>query len=147
LVIERLVRVMQKLHPDRNIVLEKPDADIMWFRGDEGDLEEMAGNLLDNASKWAKARVRVRLSTDRSQSQPMLAIRIDDDGKGLAAEEMQQVLRRGVRLDEKTAGSGLGLDIVKELVDVYGGSLQLERSDLGGLRADLRLPAARPGRA
>jgi signal transduction histidine kinase len=107
----------------------------------------MAGNLLDNASKWAKARVRVRLSTDRGQSQPMLAIRIDDDGKGLAAEEMQQVLRRGVRLDEKTAGSGLGLDIVKELVDVYGGALQLDRSDLGGLRADLRLPAARPGRA
>jgi signal transduction histidine kinase len=77
----------------------------------------------------------------------MLLIRIDDDGPGLTHEEASQVLRRGVRLDEKTAGSGLGLDIVKELVDVYGGSLQLERSDLGGLRADLRLPAARPGRA
>jgi signal transduction histidine kinase len=147
LLIERLVRVMQKLHPDRTIRFEKPDGAVMWFRGDEGDLEEMAGNLLDNASKWAKANVRVQMETDRGQSQPMLLIRIDDDGNGLSAEEAQQVLRRGVRLDEKTAGSGLGLDIVKELVDVYGGSLQLERSDLGGLRAELRLPAARPGRA
>jgi len=147
LLLTRLVRVMHKLHPERTIAFETPDAAVMWFRGDEGDLEEMAGNLLDNACKWAKARVQVRLETDRSQSQPMLLIRIDDDGPGLTHEEASQVLRRGVRLDEKTAGSGLGLDIVKELVDVYGGSLQLERSDLGGLRADLRLPAARPGRA
>ena len=76
----------------------------------------------------------------------MLVVRVEDDGNGLTDEEASKVLRRGVRLDEKTPGSGLGLDIVKELVDVYGGSLQLGRSELGGLRAELRLPAARPGR-
>jgi signal transduction histidine kinase len=142
----RLVRVMQKLHPNREIELLPPDPALLWFRGDEGDLEEMAGNLLDNASKWAQHRVRISLASDRSQSTSMLVIRVEDDGVGLTDTEAAQVLRRGVRLDEKTPGSGLGLDIVKELVDVYGGSLQLERSDLGGLLAELRLPAARPGR-
>jgi len=90
--------------------------------------------------------VRVSLHTDRREAAPLLVIRIEDDGKGLTDDEAREVLRRGVRLDEKTPGSGLGLDIVKELVDVYGGSLQLGRSELGGLRAELRLPAARPGR-
>jgi len=146
ILVSRLARVMQKLHPDRTIDFRRPDASLPWFRGDEGDLEEMAGNLLDNACKWAGDQVRVSLVTDRREATPMLVVRIEDDGKGLTEEEASKVLRRGVRLDEKTPGSGLGLDIVKELVDVYGGSLQLGRSDLGGLKAELRLPAARPGR-
>ncbi|AKR54746.1 Sensor histidine kinase [Devosia sp. H5989] len=146
ILVSRLARVMQKLHPDRTIDFRRPDASLPWFRGDEGDLEEMAGNLLDNACKWAGDQVRVSLVTDRREANPMLVVRIEDDGKGLTEEEASKVLRRGVRLDEKTPGSGLGLDIVKELVDVYGGSLQLGRSDLGGLKAELRLPAARPGR-
>jgi len=144
--VSRLARVMQKLHPDRAIEFRQPEPGLPWFRGDEGDLEEMAGNLLDNASKWARSNVRVSLAADRREANAMLLIRIEDDGKGLTDEEAREVLRRGVRLDEKTPGSGLGLDIVKELVDVYGGSLQLGRSELGGLRAELRLPAARPGR-
>ena len=144
--VSRLARVMQKLHPDRVIEFRQPEPGLPWFRGDEGDLEEMAGNLLDNASKWARSNVRVSLAADRREANAMLLIRIEDDGKGLTDEEAREVLRRGVRLDEKTPGSGLGLDIVKELVDVYGGSLQLGRSELGGLRAELRLPAARPGR-
>ena len=76
----------------------------------------------------------------------MLLIRIEDDGPGLTGQEADKVLQRGVRLDEKTPGTGLGLDIVKELVDVYGGTLQLKRSSLGGLLAELRLPSARLGR-
>ena len=84
---------------------------------------------------------------ERTPSQQFLLIRIEDDGPGLTEEEAKKVLRRGVRLDEKTPGSGLGLDIVKELVDVYGGSLQLKRSVLGGLLAELRLPAAKVGLA
>lgn len=141
----RLTRVMRKIHPDCTIAFQRPDASLPWFRGDEADLEEMAGNLLDNACKWSKGQVGVRLDAERSDTGTMLLIRIDDNGPGLTEEDAQKVLRRGVRLDEKTPGSGLGLDIVKELVDVYGGSLGLRRSALGGLLVELRLPTARLG--
>jgi signal transduction histidine kinase len=139
----RLTRVMQKLNPRVTIAMVRPDASLPWFRGDEGDLEEMAGNLIDNACKWAKSSIGVTIVAERSGQTANLLIKIDDDGPGLTEEEAVKVLRRGVRLDEKTPGSGLGLDIVKELVDVYGGSLQLKRSVLGGLLAELRLPAAK----
>ena len=141
----RLTRVMRKIHPDCTIAFQRPDASLPWFRGDEADLEEMAGNLLDNACKWSKGQVGVRLDAERGDTGTMLLIRIDDNGPGLTEEDAQKVLRRGVRLDEKTPGSGLGLDIVKELVDVYGGSLALKRSALGGLLVELRLPTARLG--
>ena len=141
----RLVRVMEKLNKNVTIAFKRPDASLPWFRGDEGDLEEMAGNLLDNACKWSGGVVAVTMFAERTPSQQFLLIRIEDDGPGLTEEEAQKVLRRGVRLDEKTPGSGLGLDIVKELVDVYGGSLQLRRSVLGGLLAELKLPAAKVG--
>ncbi len=141
----RLVRVMEKLNKQVTIALVRPDASLPWFRGDEGDLEEMAGNLLDNACKWSAGKIAVTMAAERTAAQAFLVIKIEDDGPGLTEEEAQKVLRRGVRLDEKTPGSGLGLDIVKELVDVYGGTLQLRRSVLGGLLAELRLPAARVG--
>ena len=145
MVMLRLVRVMQKLNQNVVIAFKRPDASLPWFRGDEGDLEEIAGNLLDNACKWSKGQIAVTMVAERTPSQQFLLIRIEDDGPGLTEEEAKKVLRRGVRLDEKTPGSGLGLDIVKELVDVYGGSLQLKRSVLGGLLAELRLPAAKVG--
>ena len=141
----RLTRVMRKIHPDCTIDFQSHDAALPWFRGDEADLEEMAGNLLDNACKWSHGQVSVRLNAERSDTGTVLLIRIEDNGPGLSDEDAQKVLRRGVRLDEKTPGTGLGLDIVKELVDVYGGSLSLKRSALGGLLAELRLPTARPG--
>lgn len=141
----RLTRVMNKIHPDVTVAFQRPDASLPWFRGDEADLEEMAGNLLDNACKWSKGQVGVRLDAERGNTGTLLLIRIDDNGPGLSEEDAQKVLRRGVRLDEKTPGSGLGLDIVKELVDVYGGSLELKRSALGGLLVELRLPTARLG--
>ncbi len=140
---DRLVRVMGKLHRDRTISLNSGTADEIWFRGEESDLEEMAGNLLDNASKWAKSAVEVTLVAPANAPTRILMITIEDDGPGLSDAEAEKALRRGVRLDEKTPGSGLGLDIVKELVDVYGGTLSLGRSDLGGLKAELVLPAAR----
>ena len=141
----RLIRVMRKIHPDVTIAFQRPDASLPWFRGDEADLEEMTGNLLDNACKWSKGQVGVRLDAERSETATMLLIRIDDNGPGLSDEDAQKALRRGVRLDEKTPGSGLGLDIIKELVDVYGGSLALKRSALGGLLVEMRLPTARLG--
>jgi signal transduction histidine kinase len=145
MVMLRLVRVMQKLNQKVTIAFKRPDASLPWFRGDESDLEEMAGNLLDNACKWSKGQIAVTMMAERTASAQMLLIRVEDDGPGLTEEEAKKVLRRGVRLDEKTPGSGLGLDIVKELVDVYGGSLQLKRSVLGGLLCELRLPAAKVG--
>lgn len=145
MVLLRLTRVMRKIHPEVTIAFQRPDASLPWFRGDEADLEEMVGNLLDNACKWSKGQVGVRLGSERGASATMLLIRIDDNGPGLTEEQAQQALRRGVRLDEKTPGTGLGLDIVKELIDVYGGRLDLGRSALGGLLVELRLPTARLG--
>ncbi|MBJ3785174.1 sensor histidine kinase [Devosia sediminis] len=141
----RMTRVMRKIHPNVTIAFQRPDASLPWFRGDEADLEEMAGNLLDNACKWSSGQVGVRLSAERGDKGTQLLVRIDDNGPGLSEADAQKVLRRGVRLDEKTPGTGLGLDIVKELVDVYGGSLELKRSQLGGLLVELRLPTARLG--
>ncbi len=145
MILLRLTRVMQKIHPDVTLAFQRPDASLPWFRGDEADLEEIAGNLMDNACKWSKGQVGIRVSSERGPKGNQLLIRIDDNGPGLTDDEAQKVLRRGVRLDEKTPGTGLGLDIVKELVDVYGGSLDLKRSQLGGLLVELRLPAARLG--
>lgn len=145
MVMLRLTRVMGKIHPDVAVKFQRPDVSLPWFRGDEADLEEMAGNLLDNACKWSKGEVEVHLGSEAGETGTMLLIRIDDNGAGLSDEDAQKVLRRGVRLDEKTPGSGLGLDIVKELVDVYGGTLALKRSALGGLLVELRLPTARLG--
>lgn len=145
MVMGRLTRVMRKIHPDVTIDFQRLGASLHWFRGDEADLEEMAGNLLDNACKWSRGQVEVRLSNEPSDKGTLLLIRIEDNGPGLSEDDARKVLRRGVRLDEKTPGTGLGLDIVKELVDVYGGSLELKRSALGGLLAELRLPTARMG--
>lgn len=142
-VLDRLVRVMGKLYPERNTTLASDSDTPLWFRGEGSDLEEMAGNLLDNACKWAKANIRVTLGTHQKEDVRTLLIIVEDDGPGLTRAQATKVLRRGVRLDEKTPGSGLGLDIVKELVDVYGGSLMLKRSELGGVKAELCLPLAR----
>ena len=140
-VLTRLVRVMKKIHPEREIALDLPDEAVPWFRGEESDLEEMAGNLIDNACKWAASEVRVSVRAGKQGAG--LEIRIEDDGKGLSDAERQAATRRGVRLDEKTPGSGLGLDIVMELAGVYGGALDLGAAGLGGLSAVLSLPAAR----
>ncbi|MBJ7578022.1 HAMP domain-containing histidine kinase [Devosia sp. MC532] len=145
LALERLCRVMDKIHRDTTVTLDPIDPKLPWFRGDEQDFEEMAGNLIDNACKWSNGEVLVKFLAERKDRTIQLLLTIDDNGPGLSAEEAEKVLRRGVRLDEKTPGSGLGLDIVKELVDVYGGSLDLKRSTLGGLLVELRLPSARLG--
>lgn len=144
--LERLVRVMRKIHGGVDVDFS-PQAGLPWFRGDDSDFEEMVGNVLDNACKWSGGAVAVALTAERSDRGTQLLVRIEDDGPGLSEEDARKVLRRGVRLDEKTPGSGLGLDIVKELVDVYGGSLELKRSGMGGLLVELRLPTARAGGA
>jgi signal transduction histidine kinase len=140
--LEALVRVIQRLHAERRlqVVIEPPAAGQAEpaFRGEEQDLQEMLGNLLDNACKWAAHRVDVRLSGVSGQ----LQVVVEDDGPGLAPDEREAVFARGVRADEQVPGSGLGLAIVRDLACLYGGDARLEESASGGLRAVLVLPAA-----
>jgi signal transduction histidine kinase len=129
---------LEHLHRERGLEIELSDLDHLVFGGDAQDLEEMLGNLMDNACKWARSRVRV--SGQRFDHR--LEVAVEDDGPGIAAPDRERVLLRGRRLDETTAGAGLGLAIVRDLAELYRGSLELTGSELGGLRAALDLPAA-----
>ena len=106
---------------------------------DREDLLELLGNLLDNACKWADAEVRLSLV----QEGEGYRLWVDDDGPGIAAERREAVLGRGTRLDEQVTGHGLGLGIVRDMVEAWGGSLSLEDSPLGGLRVAISLPGRR----
>jgi signal transduction histidine kinase len=149
-VIEALRRTMEKIHRDRGIVIEVEADTSAKFRGERQDIEEMVGNLVDNACKWAEQRVFVEVLVERGNSAatrsagieggPMLRIIVDDDGRGLSPDERATVARRGARLDESKPGSGLGLSIVVDLAALYGGSLTLGTAPIGGLRAELVLP-------
>jgi signal transduction histidine kinase len=141
--IEALQRTMEKIHRDRALAIEVKADPNARFRGERQDLEEMAGNLVDNACKWASSRVFIEVLVERPKGPglgPMLRLIVDDDGRGLSAVERAQVSRRGQRLDESKPGSGLGLSIVVDLAALYGGSLLLGSAPIGGLRAELVLP-------
>jgi signal transduction histidine kinase len=135
-VVDALLALMSRVHAARGIAFARaPGADAV-FAGSREDLEEMLGNLLDNAGKWARTRVGVRIAADGGR----VTVRIVDDGPGLPAGAAAEAIGRGVRLDERTPGSGLGLAIVRDLADGYGGRLALA-SDADGLVASLELPA------
>jgi signal transduction histidine kinase len=137
-VIEGLLRAMRSIHAERQLELTLREVPaVLSFRGEAQDLQEMLGNLLDNACKWATRRVELTASGADGQ----LRITIDDDGSGLADAQRDAVLRRGVRADQQVPGSGLGLSIVDDLARLYGGQIELTDSPLGGLRAVLTLPA------
>jgi signal transduction histidine kinase len=137
---EGLVRTLQHLHADRGLTIESAVDAKYFIRGQREDLDEMLGNLLDNACKWAKTRV----SITAKQNGTMVFITVDDDGAGLAPSMREKVLQRGVRADEAAPGSGFGLAIVRDLAELYGGSITLADSPLGGLRARLLLPTSEP---
>jgi signal transduction histidine kinase len=140
-----LIRTMEKIHHPRGIAIDLDAPQGVRFRGERQDLEEMLGNLVDNACKWAQARVSIEVTPERAEGappKPTLRIVVDDDGPGLSPAEREQVARRGQRLDESKPGSGLGLSIVLELAALYGGGLTLSNAPIGGLRAELVLPAA-----
>jgi len=144
-VVTGLTRTMEKIYHPRGIAIDVEAPDGVRFRGERQDLEEMLGNLVDNACKWAQARVSVEVTPERALGAPPqqnLRIVVDDDGPGLAPGERERVARRGQRLDESKPGSGLGLSIVLELAALYGGGLTLSNAPIGGLRAELVLPAA-----
>lgn len=142
--IHALRRTMEKIYRERSIAVDASADPHAKFRGERQDLEEMAGNLVDNACKWASSRVSIEamlVPPAQPGASPMLRILVDDDGRGLSAAERAQVSRRGQRLDESKPGSGLGLSIVNDLAALYGGSLTLSDAPIGGLRAELKLPA------
>jgi signal transduction histidine kinase len=141
-IVTALARTMEKIHRDRDIAIAVDVPAPARFRGEQQDLEEMIGNLVDNACKWAQSRVAVEVVAGGAASDGKSRVRIivDDDGPGLSAAEREQVARRGRRLDETKPGSGLGLSIVVELASLYGGVLTLGTAPIGGLRAELALP-------
>lgn len=136
-VLEDLARTLRRIHQDRRIVIDVACPPGLAFRGERQDLEEMAGNLIDNACKWAKSHVRVTAAGAGAT----LVLLVEDDGPGLTPDERAQVGERGERLDESVPGTGLGLAIVRDIAKLYGGTFGLDASPLGGLAARLTLPA------
>lgn len=135
---DALVRTMNKIHACRTLDISSTIAPDARVRVQREDLDEMLGNLIDNACKWA----RTRIVLDTSTLDGIVVLTVDDDGPGLARDLRTVVLERGVRVDEAAPGSGLGLAIVRDLAELYGGSVALEDSPLGGLRARVSLPVS-----
>jgi signal transduction histidine kinase len=134
---EGLTRALLRLYAERGLRIDVDVPPALSVRVQQEDLDEMLGNLVDNACKWGRSQVII----DASRATGGVAITVDDDGGGLAEEMRGAVLLRGVKADEAAPGSGLGLAIVRDLAGLYGGHISLESSPLGGLRARLRLPA------
>jgi len=138
-----LLRTFGKIYDGRGVEFSGSAPAALWFSGERQDLDEMVGNLLDNAGKWAKGAVNVVVTLEPDAAGPgrsLLLFAIEDDGPGLAVELRDAATKRGQRLDETKPGSGLGLAIVTDLASAYGGSLRLLDGAQGGLRAELRLP-------
>lgn len=145
-IVTGLARTMEKIHRTKDLAIDLDVApEEIRFRGERHDVEEMIGNLIDNACKWAAARVQVSVHLDppRTPSERLFfRVVIDDDGPGLTPGKRAEVGRRGRRLDESKPGSGLGLSIVHELAALYGGRFEMNTAPIGGLRTELVLPAA-----
>jgi signal transduction histidine kinase len=137
--LERMVRVMEKLARGKTVRLTQPPEEVL-FAGEKEDLEEIAGNLLENAMKWGKSAMLVTVAP--ASDPAFFRMTVEDDGPGIPEDKAREALKRGRRLDEKTPGTGLGLSIVADLVSEYGGRLALERSDLGGLKVAIELKRA-----
>src|SRR5690606_10069047 len=132
-----LEALMRRVHAARGLSIEVEGDPALRFAGRREDLEEMLGNLLDNACKWARSRVRVRITAHGAG----IGLQVDDDGPGLDPGQHGLALQRGVRLAQRAPGSGLGLAIVEDLASAHGGVLRLGRSELGGLCATLAFEA------
>lgn len=140
-VIDGLLRVLERVHAGRGLAIGTgPIAPELHFAGEAQDLQEILGNLLDNACKWARQAVHLDAAGFDGEHGPRLRIVVDDDGPGIESGRRDTAMARGARLDESVPGSGLGLAIVGELVDLYGGSVGLSESDAGGLRVEVVLP-------
>jgi signal transduction histidine kinase len=139
-VLRALKRTVDRIYEERGLDIEVICVKDLKFQGERQDFEEMVGNLLDNACKWARSQVSV--AAQQKEGAARLIVVVDDDGPGLTEAQRAKVLKRGQRLDETKPGSGLGLSIVADLAHLYKGRFELERSPEGGLRARIELPAA-----
>ena len=134
---DKLAASLRKVYADKRLELELDIAPDCRLVGDEGDLVEILGNLMDNACKWARENVHVRATEDRG-----LLLTVEDDGPGVKQGDLQRLQRRGERLDESTVGHGLGLAIAQDIIRFYGGDIVFDRSpELGGLRVRVSLPS------
>ena len=131
-----VARALRRLYVGRGLAIDVAVPPDLTVRVQREDLDEIIGNLLDNACKWGRSR----LTVTARRAGDAVEMTVDDDGSGIEGGMREAVLQRGVRADEAAPGTGLGLAIVRELTELYGGSISLEASPLGGLRARLRLP-------
>jgi signal transduction histidine kinase len=138
-VLDELARTLGRIFAGK-VQIDWDAPEELAFAGERQDLLEMAGNVLENACKWSRGRVRVE--ADAATDARRFRLVVEDDGPGLRAEQRTSVVKRGERLDENAPGSGLGLSIVDELARAYGGELVLADSTLGGLKIVLDLPRA-----
>ena len=140
---EQIVRGLEKIYAGKGVICEFEIDPQTRFHGEPGDLQELLGNLLENAFKWAKSRVLLTIQpgADAPNRRPGLLIAVDDDGPGIAPENVATVLQRGVRGDERVQGHGIGLAIVQDIVRDYRGTLEVQASaELGGARFQVALP-------
>ncbi|MEE8157544.1 MAG: ATP-binding protein [Gammaproteobacteria bacterium] len=141
---DRICNALSRVYRDKNPSWRRNGVASGSFYGDAGDLTEVLGNLLDNAFKWCNSEISVSLEQlpRKDLRHEGLRIVVEDDGPGIANEHNESVTRRGTRVDETPAGQGIGLAVVKEIVELYGGTLRIDSSPLGGARLDLRFPPA-----
>lgn len=138
-ILDELAVTLERIFQDKNVEIDWRCPDDLCFQGEKQDFMELAGNVMENAGKWCKGKIRVEAVP---HGEGRMVLTVDDDGPGLPPEERAQALKRGQRLDENAPGSGLGLSIVDELARAYGGKVELGESPLGGLRVTLDLPRA-----
>jgi two-component system sensor histidine kinase PhoQ len=139
--VSELRATLLKVYARKDLSLITRVAPGAQFVGDRGDLFELLGNLIDNACKWCQSQVRVTVSCEpEAEPRRRLRIVVEDDGPGINESDSTRVLERGVRTDERVPGHGLGLAMVRDTIDLYGGRLTIERSELGGARISLALP-------
>jgi len=138
-IVEPLGRTLERIYQSKNVKVKLTLDKGLSFRGEKRDLDEMAGNLMDNACKWSKGEVKVRVDIDKEDASRFY-LTVEDNGEGMPPEHFADAIKRGKRLDEATPGTGFGLAIVDDLAQAYKGKLTLAKSDLGGLKAILHLP-------
>lgn len=134
--VERMCAALGKVYADKRVAVDQEIDPALAFRGDEGDLTEVLGNVLDNAFKWARSRIRLSATI----AQDRLRLAVEDDGPGISAEAATDVLERGTRADQSVPGHGIGLAVTRDIVEAYDGRIEIARSDLGGARVTLTLP-------
>ena len=139
--VQRIVDSLNKVYQHKKLQCRLEIKSALQFPGEEGDLLELAGNLIENAFKWAQQQVYVSASLVDTGENKALSIQVEDDGEGIPEQQYEEVLKRGTRADQRIAGHGIGLSVVKEIVDVYGGSMTISRSQqLGGAKIELVIP-------